>query len=708
MSTSPLLDVYDAQMLDFHDFDVPMNVMASSEFYPEASMDHDEVYREDESVEVDMEEYKVDHSEYEMVDETAGVDAAEPLDVEVFDVSLAHTPLPGPDAPLPHPLADLSIESDHFVSTIPDLPITTSNEHENEVSAAHPEHLVSDAPDSKFLSLQHTLSADTPAQFVELATSSASEEALPSSEGSQHPSHHEDIITVGSGRDAALIEQPLSDVTPQQDLLHGVQKFDVGREELIETALAKSYSTHVDLETSAIEHQDEPSGPDVLHTEAASHVTVNVLEGVDSTSYSAPEDTAQAEGVDTSLGVSISEGVYIDPPPAVLLSVGTSAEVHSCLFNQPFGESSPSPREDGAGAATGYHLLLETRPTLYYEPLSNVFDAVRQDEDLLSQVPHSFEGELVLDAYDLQLAISEDNVHSREISLHDLNILHDGSDLAGPLRLRLIATTPRFIFRYYTLYEQIQKLDLSVAVREGEQYSDHENQNAGDLQQDQGVHDRNEEGAALHPTEHTDESANQPTEGPEQSVNHDGDTRLPSSATAVPVPQLAVHTDYHEAADDKTEAHENGNDDEAANVTDTSAEEVQNAEKIHNLADTDHAAITVVGYGEQTDYQESLLAEEYDEEGEEFRDDAHRDSQIDDATQYETEEVGEGHDESVNESAVLADSGPDTTTPIPHHPSVPLEDSPNQLCDSEVPKNPPTGMCNPSRPISVMNCSPPF
>jgi len=64
--------------------------------------------------------------------------------------------------------------------------------------------------------------------------------------------------------------------------------------------------------------------------------------------------------------------------------------------------------------------------------------------------------------YVLQLVVSEDNVHSHEVTLHDLNILHDGSHLTGPLRLRLYATSPRFITRYNALREEITRLHLSM------------------------------------------------------------------------------------------------------------------------------------------------------------------------------------------------------------------------------------------------------
>lgn len=49
-----------------------------------------------------------------------------------------------------------------------------------------------------------------------------------------------------------------------------------------------------------------------------------------------------------------------------------------------------------------------------------------------------------------------------EVTLHELNVLHDGADLSGPLRLRLYARSPRFITRYHALRDQISRLELGV------------------------------------------------------------------------------------------------------------------------------------------------------------------------------------------------------------------------------------------------------
>lgn len=60
----------------------------------------------------------------------------------------------------------------------------------------------------------------------------------------------------------------------------------------------------------------------------------------------------------------------------------------------------------------------------------------------------------------------QDNIHTGEVTLHELNILHDGIDLTGPLRLRL-SSIPRFITRYHALREQVAQLSLASGLDGG-------------------------------------------------------------------------------------------------------------------------------------------------------------------------------------------------------------------------------------------------
>lgn len=156
----------------------------------------------------------------------------------------------------------------------------------------------------------------------------------------------------------------------------------------------------------------------------------------------------------------ISEGVYIEPPPPVLLELPSISNQPVCsLFNAPSNLPSDDTRVNVPNAEASYTILFQTRPTLYYETLNDFFDALREEVRIQS-ITEFADGEMVIDAYDLQLIISEDNVHAREISLHDLNVLHHGLDMIGPLRLRLRTVLPRFINRYRSLQSQVTRLDV--------------------------------------------------------------------------------------------------------------------------------------------------------------------------------------------------------------------------------------------------------
>ncbi|KAJ7871490.1 hypothetical protein B0H14DRAFT_216821 [Mycena olivaceomarginata] len=276
----------------------------------------------------------------------------------------------------------------------------------------------------------------------------------------------------------------------------------------------------------------------------------------------------------------ISDGVYIDPPPAVLVSFESSDSPDICLFNQPARSRSPSPSVEGQEQAYQvFDLLLHHRPILYYEPLASVFEALRQEE-LRAWIPHLAESELVLDAYDLQLVISEDNVYAREVTLHDLNVLHDGSDIAGPLRLRIKSVAPRFILRYHLLQDQVSRLNIAAA--------------AGDEQE-----------ASADPTE----------QAQEQLENHQQDN-------VEPQPEEAQDDVYHDA----TSLRANENQSRAAEdrpqvgskvvAPDTEVAEpeaeptVQHAENVEENEDEQHAEVGQTGGGEG--HGEKLQHEEAD------------------------------------------------------------------------------------------------
>ncbi|KAI6036871.1 hypothetical protein BKA83DRAFT_9978 [Pisolithus microcarpus] len=584
MSASSLFESYDTQMIDFpHDLDVPMNP-SSSELH---SMDHDPG---DGSIEVDMEEYGENHSEYEMADGTEFLVAGESLDVEVFDVSRAHSPLPAFEQPSLHSTVDASIGSDPYHSAAHDIPKRLADSTAppvDEYSGDVPlEHGAYDVPRSEPLPSQDTSSVPqlNPDRDEEFHGKSNSD--IPSNRGPDLPQ-----------------------VSGEPDPGHGVLPTEAP------VPLSEGYRTPLHSKVVAEGDHNEPLGQE---------------EGHDPPNTDFPFEHAEP--------ASQSAGVYIDPPPAVLLSVGSSAEALFCLFNQPTAEESP-PHEGREGPVGGYHLLLESSPTLYYEPISNM-------RSFCPPVPHSFEGELVFD----------DNIYAREYSLHDLNVLYDGSDFAGPLRLRLTATIPRFI------YQQIQRLDLAVGASGDKQHDDQAYTRASEQQQSHG--DQTREQATTLPTDGAGDATDRPTV---VSGGTDGQQEDPPSSeeAADPfIPQSAEDVDYHAVPTGEAQVLEEEDDYENTNrgVGDTTTEGVLDADQLHGSADTDQATSSSGDMrfgGEQTDYHVYLLPEEYDEREGEDLDKAEAGSQFDESVQHEVEEDAAGAGDvtaSVHEVEATSDS----------------------------------------------------
>lgn len=157
------------------------------------------------------------------------------------------------------------------------------------------------------------------------------------------------------------------------------------------------------LEDSPREAQQnaEETKTDAFHPDEPQQAPSEVVAAVD------PDVQQDGEAESTTDPHEISEGVYIDPPPAVIVSFEASGYSDVCLFNQPPRSRSPSPsREDSGHGYQVFTLLLHHRPILYYEPLTSVFEALRQEEYVAS-MSQLADAELVLDAYDLQLEISE-------------------------------------------------------------------------------------------------------------------------------------------------------------------------------------------------------------------------------------------------------------------------------------------------------------
>ncbi|KAG7452813.1 uncharacterized protein BT62DRAFT_1070532 [Guyanagaster necrorhizus] len=443
--TSTMLEPFDTQMMLDYPTDIDVQMQSVMWMQYESSMDTDAHFDPDQSladadfdVEVDMDSYNQPphNPEYEMVDDGAGIEQEFMVDVEVLDefppdqnTELERHDIQSP--PLPIADFELGLPADHTPIELP--------------SESHPSFHATPSQGSDSLLPIHS---ETSQLTQDIAISSFEQSTEPLSENA--PVNH---LPIDGTSDAAPIDTlsaaPLEPL--EEDLLsheNHETTVEVTSGEVIEPLGENHQSledgTVVRVEANAHEVAATTDEAAVVEAEAvfvSGPADVEVVS--DPHADDLPKDPHE-----------ISDGVYIEPPPAVLLSFPDFDHSDVCLFNQPsFASSSSQPGQQE------YSLLLEHHPTLYYESLSAVFGALREDEYLSSAVDLST-AELVLDAHDLQLVISEDNKYASEVTLHELNIIHDASDISGPLRLRLHTVSPRFVLRYRQLQDHVARLQL--------------------------------------------------------------------------------------------------------------------------------------------------------------------------------------------------------------------------------------------------------
>jgi hypothetical protein len=384
MSTTTILETYDTQMLDYSgDIDVPMHGSTETWFQTEAPMEDDGqllAYPSDhESVEVDMERaYEGEYTEYEMADEAEAGDhhggGAELVDIDVYDASHAPTPALVPVDLNPMPpssvVTDTDVSPQAYTDPTTSLPLSVAD---------------------------HDLDHPVPEDHHDRSNTNYGHELLPSA---LIPSHFDLNPTIGdinhtTDSTASYTETYPDTTAVSEDVEDGDHYANIGSAE--GTAEASETIDTLHHTDNFVHEEEDVSTPveehnDILHVaHSPEHIEA------------ATERIITGDDVDPH---EISEGVYIDPPPAVLLTVPFPEQAEFCLFNQPSsGANSPS-TEGSRHDRQVLPLLLQYRPTLYYEPIAHVFEALRQD-DHISQLSEIIEGELVLDAYDLQLVISE-------------------------------------------------------------------------------------------------------------------------------------------------------------------------------------------------------------------------------------------------------------------------------------------------------------
>lgn len=337
------MDSFDSPMMDFTDDSTAMQIGPSTSW--EALMEDDMAhFQTPQDVEIDMETYDdVENPEYEMTDE-ASVDQRngdELQDVEVYDVVEEHH-----DYGSFH--GDGAEMHDADTMTLPEASGNTPFMPEAYLESTPISHETHD------VSVSH--SAEPTEHVVEAQIQHNADFAVAFSETEQQP------------------QEPVHATDPAQPEQHSQDPAYAHTEQ---ETLQETSDTVLDPAADRGENEGVDGWADGQQNQA---------------------DTADDAHAGDSAGDphEISEGIYIDPPPPVMLSLHPSSNTF-CLFNYPVDEKSDSELV----------LLLHDYPTLYYEPLSKVFEVLR-NEGYITNSYDLTNGELVLDAYELvDLAVSE-------------------------------------------------------------------------------------------------------------------------------------------------------------------------------------------------------------------------------------------------------------------------------------------------------------
>ena len=438
-----------------------------------------------------MDDYYNENVEYEMADGEVTVPDTELVDVDVYDAPreeafLASAPVshsadlttqnPEPRKPAANHFApsDVGVSTDHIPTVSdPERLLSKSAEPEPLTPILPQEAVVQDRDiNSSQDTASITLQTGAPPLQVVLEDPRSGGGAAAALEGR---------ADLSAGVDSTSHKVDTSQSLDDSEQKNGPESSTAAAERESSASVPQDVTPREEPPHQAEVHEDEShEGVRVHHEGHESGVPEAAL---DSTETGEPPravaESHEANEEDNDDPHEISEGVYIEPPPPVLIELPSSLDQSICtLFNTPAHLPSDDTEGNASTTTASYIVLLQNRPTLYYETLNDVFDALREEERIQSMTEF-IDGEMVLDAHDLQLVVSEviftpimsvfcayshnnkDNVHAREISLHDLNVLHDGLGLTGPLRLRLRTVLSRFICRYRSLQSQVTRLRVS-------------------------------------------------------------------------------------------------------------------------------------------------------------------------------------------------------------------------------------------------------
>jgi hypothetical protein len=427
------MESFDAPMLDYSgDMDVHMHTTLSSPkpwTQPETIMEEDvhpiqlpnpfPSHLPQQDVEIDMDDYYNENVEYEMADGEFAVADTELVDIDVYDAtreeaasasaSISHPTSHTDQHISKRPAGDHYLPSESEVATdhIPAMSNLEPSLHQS----AEPELLTPAPLQTTAVHDYDTKPLDQSGAAVALQEStSPSEDVTKDSHSDGEPSttleRHAGSpprIATADGTSDNVTFRPIDGSEQERDPAAEHESSASVPQTVTAGAAIKDGSHQADT------HDGESHEGVRVHEEShEGDVSGPALDGAEAgePEHPAAESHETGEEGDADL-YEISEGVYIEPPPPILIELpSTSDQPVYTLFNAPADLRLADNEVNVPNDDAPYTVLLQSRPTLYYETLNDVFDALREEEHIQS-IAAFVDGEMAIDAYDLQLVVSE-------------------------------------------------------------------------------------------------------------------------------------------------------------------------------------------------------------------------------------------------------------------------------------------------------------
>lgn len=388
---------------------------------------NDSQYTDFENDEVEMEYHDEEIVEFEMADEDGEGTIDEELhDVELYDTSRAPSvPSIINGSQLLPDSASTELHHSH-ISLTPSTPLITHDFEDHLIASEHhksnhlvtnilestpqPEHQLDTNP---VVVLAETTAAEESADVADVSFAKTDGTILPSATIEGDTTIFPLVPAADAMNSSVVMAESLHS---HEEETHGVPPDELqilgSNERLIISESSEAVDGGGKLTDGDDKHYlDEAAGPasqtdqlgETFHTSASIDQTERVREDIiESEQQQLPE---QASNDDS--GIGFSYDTFTIEPVSVLLSIASARPepLECCLFRQPpakSGSRNPSPTSSDT-----FPILLDKYPTLFYDPLTEVFSMIREDSLVRSLLPDLAEGELVLDAYDLGLVISE-------------------------------------------------------------------------------------------------------------------------------------------------------------------------------------------------------------------------------------------------------------------------------------------------------------